>query len=125
MVVKQDRFDVVNATTLPADFLDHSYYATNHSMLSDIYCLLRGSPAAIRPLIEASGVNWSFRSEEALKAASAKACDGKSSVLPTVLFPSPSSVGHKSWWLTGSISLGALIALLAGVFFLARRRRRS
>lgn len=54
---KEPRFDVVDATPLPADFLDHSYYATNRSMLADIYCLLHGSPADGRPLIVAAGVN--------------------------------------------------------------------
>lgn len=67
-------FDVVDATSLPADFLDHSYYANNQSMLADMYCLLKGSPANVRPLIQGAGVNWRFRTSRELLAVKASAC---------------------------------------------------
>jgi esterase/lipase superfamily enzyme len=74
MKERAPRFDVVDATSLPAGFLDHSYYATNESMLSDMYCLLRGSPANGRPLITSAGVNWRFRPRDELATRDAAAC---------------------------------------------------
>ncbi len=44
--------DSIDASNLDLDFLAHSYYANNRNMLSDIYCVLAGSIAAQRPLLE-------------------------------------------------------------------------
>jgi len=59
-----DNFDAIDATSLTSDFLGHSYYAENQSMLSDIYWLLKGRPANDRPLIEhhPQWPSWRFRS---------------------------------------------------------------
>jgi esterase/lipase superfamily enzyme len=98
-----DRFDAVNASTLEADFLGHSYYASDRSMLGDIYCLLKGTPAMERPLLVAATAGWQFRpaGERALLDASrclAAAASG--------------GAGRRgSWWLA--------LAALAGLFVLA------
>lgn len=55
-----ERFDPVDATDLDTDFLSHSYYANHTSMLSDIFCVLRGATPASRPLLEAAEEGWRF-----------------------------------------------------------------
>lgn len=131
---KEPRFDVVDATPLPADFLDHSYYATNRSMLADIYCLLHGSPADGRPLIVAAGVNWSFRPRSVLKDLKAAACGGAEGRTPEVeVVPpavpaertpsAPPGFGRGLLWLAGSIAL--LVAVAAALLLVRRRRRAS
>ena len=74
MGVSEPGFEVVDATPVAADFLDHSYYANNRSMLADIYCLLGGSAPSGRPLIMAAGANWIFRPASVLAALKAAAC---------------------------------------------------
>ncbi len=66
-----DRFFVVNASDLPSDFLAHSYYADNTSMLSDVYDLLKGVATESRPLIQRSGNGWHFKSPPAVPGANA------------------------------------------------------
>lgn len=56
-------FNAINASSLTRDFLAHSYHANNDSMLSDIYCLLKGADANLRPLIEPVGPAWTFRED--------------------------------------------------------------
>ncbi len=53
-------FDAIDASNLPTDFLGHSYYADNDSMLSDIYCVLLGHSPRQRPLITRAGPAWRF-----------------------------------------------------------------
>ena len=127
MSISEPRFDVVDATLLPADFLDHSYYATNHSMLADIYCLLHGSPADGRPLIVAAGVNWSFRPPSVLKDLKAATCGAsreqpEARLVPPIQSPlAPPASGPALLWLTGLITV---IVAVAGAYFIVRRRQR-
>jgi esterase/lipase superfamily enzyme len=58
--VEVDRFDVIDASLLETDFLSHDYYASNNSMLSDIYSLLKRIPADQRPLLRPSGPSFRF-----------------------------------------------------------------
>jgi esterase/lipase superfamily enzyme len=120
----EPRFDAVDATSLTTDFLDHSYYADNRSMLADIYCLLRGSDAKERPLIESAGVNWRFRAMRA--SLKADDCPPAETGAPTIALPRPirtlpSDPGflRSNWrWLTAGIALLAIVSMFA-----ARRRR--
>ena len=129
MSVSEPGFEVVDATPLPADFLDHSYYSNNRSMLADIYCLLGGSAPSGRPLIMAAGVNWAFRPPAVLAALQAKACAASqdrldTSVIPPFLQPPPPATPaspRRLLWLTG---LMALVVVLAAGYVIARRRRR-
>ncbi len=93
-------FDAINASSLTRDFLAHSYYANNDSMLSDIYCLLRGATAAQRPLIEPVGPAWQFR--EAIEAQSGEV--GCSSPIEQKV--------HAFWWWTLMLALLAGLALI-------------
>ena len=72
--IAADRFDAINASSLPSDFLSHSYYANNDSMLSDIYCLLQGFPPTGRPLIEQATAGWRFRDPQELSTVEAGLC---------------------------------------------------
>lgn len=69
-----DRFDAINASTLRTDFLGHGYYASSASMLSDIYCLLKGTPAQGRPLLSIAGAAWQFRPPGELERLDPAAC---------------------------------------------------
>lgn len=60
LAAEVDRFDPVDATDLDTDFLSHSYYANHASMLSDIYCVLRGAIPELRPLVEPGDEGWRF-----------------------------------------------------------------
>lgn len=128
MDVTEPGFEVVDATPLPADFLDHSYYSTNRSMLADIYCLLGDSSASGRPLIMARGVNWIFKPAAELAGLKEVVCRGRqgepeaSTVPPPMQPPAPPPVDSDStrWWLTG---LMALVAAAAAGYVIARRRR--
>jgi esterase/lipase superfamily enzyme len=104
-------FDPVNASNLATDFLGHSYYASNASMLSDIYCLLRGMPPERRPLLVRVSGWWQFKSAEERARLSASAC------LPAM---SPAPPGPGNWWL---FAVGALV-ILALILLVAARRRR-
>ena len=61
LLVQAPGFEAIDASMLPTDFLGHSYYANNDSMLSDIYCLLKGVPARLRPLLMPHEPAWRFR----------------------------------------------------------------
>jgi esterase/lipase superfamily enzyme len=123
MRVTEPGFEVVDATPLTTDFLDHSYYSNNRSMLADIYCLLGDSAASARPLIMAAGVNWIFRPAAALAGLQANACGGRpSDLIPPPMqstAPPPVDPGSTRWWLTGVMVLAAVAA--AG-YVIARRR---
>jgi hypothetical protein len=58
--VDVDRLDVIDASLLETDFLSHDYYASNNSMLSDIYSLLKRIPADQRPLLRPAGHAFRF-----------------------------------------------------------------
>jgi esterase/lipase superfamily enzyme len=64
--VDVDRLDVIDASSLETDFLSHDYYASNNSMLSDIYSLLKRIPADQRPLIRPAGPSFRFVTGEAV-----------------------------------------------------------
>ncbi|MFN8091766.1 MAG: alpha/beta hydrolase [Vicinamibacteria bacterium] len=105
-------FEAIDASSLATDFLGHSYYASNRSMLSDIYCLLKGTPAAGRPLLTAAGTAWRFRPLAELSALDAGAC------APPSLRPSPpEKSGIWPYW------AGSLLAALLIVGLIRRRAR--
>jgi esterase/lipase superfamily enzyme len=127
MGVSEPGFEVVDATSLPADFFDHSYYANNRSMLADIYCLLKGSPAGGRPLIMAAGANWIFRPLAVLEQLKAAACPQAQRDAHPVLPPMqptapPTDSRSTRWWLIGFLALAAVVA---AAYLTARRRRQS
>jgi len=105
-----NRFDAIDASGLETDFLGHSYYANNNSMLSDIYCLLKGTPPQERPLLVLAGAGWSFRPLESVTAPSTSAC----SVLGT---PDP----DRRWWHWLLGGLGFLMFAIVVGRFVARR----
>src|SRR6185295_2448762 len=119
--------DVVDATSLPAGFMDHSYYATNESMLSDMYCLLRGSPADGRPLIMSAGVNWRFRPRDELAARDAAACVPADLVAPGAVTRATASGGAVASSSTGRRVMywagGIFAIIVAAAVFRALRRR--
>jgi hypothetical protein len=104
-------FDPIDASDLPTDFLGHAYYASSGSMLSDIYCLLKGIPPEGRPLLARVDTWWHFKTPEARAQASASVC------LPAIV---GGRHGFQQWWTLGFVSLGLLTLLLIVV---ARRRR--
>ncbi|MEE8572925.1 MAG: alpha/beta hydrolase [Gemmatimonadota bacterium] len=105
-----NRFDAIDASGLETDFLGHSYYRNNDSMLSDIYCLLKGTPPQERPLLVLAGAGWSFRPLESVTAPSTSAC----SVL------GPPDPDRRWWhWLLGGLGF-LLFAIVVGRF-VARR----
>ena len=129
MGVSEPGFEVVDATPLTADFLDHSYYANNRSMLADIYCLLGGSAPSGRPLIMSAGVNWIFRPAAVLAGLNAKACPAsqdhpEASAVPPPVAPTAPGGDSDSTppWLIVAIAMAAIVA--AG-YLIARRLRRS
>lgn len=113
-----ERFDAINASTLRSDFLGHSYYANHGSMLGDIYCLLKGTPATRRPLLALAGAAWQFRPPEELASLEAGACLAaappplKIPVLPPAAFP---------WLPVAAAVLAAMALLLLAVRWLRRR----
>jgi len=109
-----DRFDAIDASELKTDFLAHSYYANNNSMLSDIYCLLKGTPPQERPLLVLAGAGWSFRSSESVADVSASACG---------VLVGPTSGGPRWLWLP--LGIGLLLLGVAFGWFLARRRAKA
>ena len=112
-----ERFDAVNASTLRTDFLGHGYYANSGSMLGDIYCLLKGTPATGRPLLAVAGSAWQFRPPEELAALDPAAC----AVTPVRVVPV--QIPEEGFpWLPAAIAAVLALALLA---WLASRRRRG
>jgi esterase/lipase superfamily enzyme len=115
-----DRFDAVNASTLRTDFLGHGYYASQGSMLGDIYCLLKGTPAKGRPLLALAGAAWQFRSPEELEKLAPTPC---AAAVPPVRPVSGPRVEAFPW-----LSVAAAVLIGAAVLFLAirwQRRRRG
>ena len=109
-------FEAIDASNLKNDFLGHGYYASNGSMLSDLYCLLKDTPAAGRPLLTLAGTAWRFRSLADLAGIDTAACSPPSlSVLAQV----------KAGWTSPQLAGGllALSVLLVLVLLLVRRRR--
>jgi esterase/lipase superfamily enzyme len=102
-------FEAIDASSLDNDFLGHSYYASNRSMLSDIYCLLKGTPAAGRPLLAAAGVAWRFRPLAELMRLDGGACAPPS-------LPSRSVTARRTWpyW------AGGLLAAILVAMFIVR-----
>jgi esterase/lipase superfamily enzyme len=121
-------FDVVDATELPAEFLDHSYYANNQSMLADMYCLLQGSAAAVRPLIRGAGANWRFKTLVELTTLKANACVGVDVAAQTappaaLVAPMPASESQRPGWLW-LVAVVAAVGLVAATVAWRRRRPR-
>lgn len=112
-----ERFDAINASTLETDFLGHGYYANNDSMLSDIYCLLKGTPATGRPLLSLAEAFWQFRPPEELAALKVHAC---LAAVPKPSIPAPRPAAFP--WLPVVVAVLAGAALL--VLALRRLRRR-
>jgi hypothetical protein len=104
-------FDPIDASDLPTDFLGHAYDASSGSMLSDMYCLLKGIPPEGRPLLARIDTWWHFKTPEARAQASASVC-----LSPIV----DGRHGFQQWWTLGLVSLGLLTLLLIVV---VRRRR--
>jgi esterase/lipase superfamily enzyme len=107
-------FDGIDASDLPTDFLAHSYWANNDSMLADIYCLLKGAPAEQRPLLVLAGAAWSFKSPELLRSLDASVCTA------SVALAVPRSVKGSGWsWR----QFGLVLLVVAFVVFLILRKR--
>lgn len=123
-----DRFDAINASTLSTDFLGHSYYASHGSMLGDIYCLFKGTPAKGRPLLVAAGSAWQFRAAEELAKIDAATC--LVAAPPPVPAPTPpplpvSPASSSPAWLVPVAAILVGAALLAMVLLWLRRRSQS
>jgi pimeloyl-ACP methyl ester carboxylesterase len=122
-----DRFDAINASTLPQDFLGHGYYANSLSMLSDIHCLLKGAPAKGRPFLALAGAAWRFRPKEELASMNAAACPAEAAMpppteTPSASMPAQASPGYR-FPLAAKLGAGvALLVLAVGGWWLARRR---
>jgi esterase/lipase superfamily enzyme len=104
-----ERFDAIDASELETDFLAHSYYANNNSMLSDIYCLLKGTPPQKRPLLMLAAAGWRFKPPKSARVLDAGACGVLATSEPSAL---------RRGWLVAALGL----LLLAGGWFIARRR---
>ena len=125
-------FDSVDASDLDTGFLSHSYYANNDSVLSDLYCLLKGHAPRERPLLHprSAGLNWEFLSGSARRVANAAGClttpEANEPIAllarPTVeLGPQPQRWSALPWLL---LSL-AVVAALAVLWGWRTRGRRS
>lgn len=129
--VHPEGFDAVDATGLPSDFLDHSYYASNQSMISDIYCVLLGSPANRRQLIEQAGPWWQFKADRTGVAAgscapgSAPTGTAQGPLVTPATPPEPVAAGASStaWWWLAAIAGAIVLVLAAGGVAIARRPR--
>jgi esterase/lipase superfamily enzyme len=106
-----DRFDAIDASGLETDFLAHSYYANNNSMLSDIYCLLKGTPPERRPLLVLAAAGWTFRPQGPAADLNAADCD-------VLAMPDSGRPGLRWPW----IALGLLLLAIGGGWYIARRR---
>jgi esterase/lipase superfamily enzyme len=109
-----DRFDAINASLLRTDVLGHGYYASQGSMLGDVYCLLKGAPAKGRPLLVLAGAGWQFRPPEELERLSPTPC------VAAVVPAAPVTVPPAFPW----PSVGAAVIAGAALLLLALRWRR-
>jgi esterase/lipase superfamily enzyme len=116
-----DRFDAINASTLSTDFLGHSYYASQGSMLGDIYCLLKGAPVTGRPLLAQAGAAWQFRPPQELAGLDPAACAATvaTTTAPPRAIPGPAPAGFP--WL--AVELAVLVAALLILTWRRLRRR--
>ncbi|HEX5760342.1 MAG TPA: alpha/beta hydrolase [Thermoanaerobaculia bacterium] len=112
-----ERFDAIDASTLRTDFLGHSYYANHGSMLGDIYCLLKGTPAQGRPLLAVAGTAWRFRPPQELAALDPAAC-------AAALVSPPPPVAPKAAFRGGAAVVLAVVAAALVGFAVRRLRRR-
>jgi esterase/lipase superfamily enzyme len=115
-----DRFDAINASTLSTDFLGHGYYASSGSMLGDIYCLLKGTPAMGRPLLALAGTAWQFRPPEELANLDAGTCLAAAKPVAAIALPPLAAFP----WLPVGIAVLAGAALLVLVVWRLLLRRR-
>jgi esterase/lipase superfamily enzyme len=115
-----ERFDAINASTLPTDFLGHSYYASQGSMLGDIYCLLKGTPITGRPLLAPAGAAWQFRSMDELKSLNPAACVAAAAIAPRAI---PASAAREYSWTWVLVAAALVVAVL--VLLVVRSRRRA
>lgn len=113
-----ERFDAINASTLRTDFLGHGYYANSGSMLSDIYCLLKGTPAKGRPLLALAGAAWQFRPPEELAVLAADAC--LAAVAPALPRPVPPPAAFP-WPSVATVLVVVVLLVLAVRWLLGRR----
>lgn len=127
--------EVIDATGLPADFLDHSYFAANDSVRSDLYCVIRaGVGAAQRPLLDFVAPSWRFKTAEMRKGLDPTVCP---TVAPAGAVPAdvgvlaqtvtaerssiqPAPQGSPAWlWWAGGLGLSLLLAW--GIWVAQRR----
>jgi len=113
--VTEGRFDAVDASPLPKGFLNHSYYAKDVSMLSDMFCLLLGAPIEQRPLLIRQPDFWRFRTREEAASWVDGSCQAPS-IGPLT------TTSRWKWWLVASL-IAAVTALLA--FAALQRMRRA
>ncbi len=120
-----ERFDAINASTLESDFLGHGYYANHGSMLGDIYCLLKGTPAQGRPLLAVAGTAWQFRPPQELAALDPVPCAGVAAAA-TPGAPRPPDGGPPPPAVPGRLIAAVavvVVPLLGSVFWWWWRRR--
>ncbi len=106
-----ERFDAIDASALPTDFLGHSYYASQGSMLGDIYCLLKGAPATGRPLLAHAGAAWQFRSPAELAGLDPAACLAAAKPMRPIPVPAPAAFPWR--WVVAAAAAGTVLLVLA------------
>lgn len=115
-----ERFDAIDASTLETDLLGHSYYANQGSMLGDIYCLLKGTPAEGRPLLALADPAWRFRPPQELARLRPVPCRVAGVAAPApVAVPPPAGFP----WLPAAIAAAVLAAAVLLALAVRRRRR--
>ena len=120
-----ERFDAINASTLDSDFLGHGYYANHGSMLGDIYCLLKGTPAQGRPLLALAGTAWQFRPPQELASLDPVPC-AAAVAAATPRAPRPPDGGPPPPAIPGRLIAAVavvVVPLLGSVFWWWWRRR--
>jgi esterase/lipase superfamily enzyme len=108
--VSGEGFESIDASSLPTDFLGHSYYAENKSVLSDVYWVLRDKRIQDRPLIYKPGPPWRFLSDEEMAASGL--ADGTPSA----------QTGRWYWPVTAGGGILAALIVIALVVIRSRRR---